>query len=118
MLSISRSQMRQLGAVSRDRFVRRMAAHLRGKFKGRATALPDERLRAQIEQGMAEARRHGMVYEDDIRRYLEFLVIFGAPLDQQAQAPWLADILHDKAFDGQRKLDLIDHAVLQGLRSR
>jgi hypothetical protein len=35
-----------------------------------------------------------------------------------ATRAWLADILHDQAFDGQRKLDLIDHAVLQGLRSR
>lgn len=117
MLSISRVQMRQLGAVSRDRFVRRMLVHLRSKFKGRAETLSDEQLQAQIEQGMKEAQRHGVVYEDDIRRYLEFLMIFGAPLDQQAQAPWLADILHAKAFDGQRKLDLIDHAVLQGLRS-
>ena len=118
MLSISRIQMRQLGAVSRDRFIRRMAIHLRSKFKARAAEIPDDRLRMQIEQGMAEAKGHGVVYEDDIRRYLEFLVIYGSPLDQQPQAPWLADILHDKAFDGQRKLDLIDHAVLQGLRSR
>jgi hypothetical protein len=118
MLSISRVQMRQLGAVSRDRFIRRMAVHLRSKFKARAAAIPDDRLRAQIEQGMAEAKGHGVVYEDDIRRYLELLVIYGTPLDQQPQAPWLADILHDQAFDGQRKLDLIDHAVLQGLRSR
>lgn len=68
MLSISRVLMRQLGAVSRDRFIRRMAVHLRGKFKGRAASIPDERLLAQIEQGMAEAKGHGVVCEDDIRR--------------------------------------------------
>lgn len=118
MLRISHVQMRQFGAVSRDRFVRRMATHLRTKFADRAAGVPDEQLTGQIELGMSEAERHGVVYEDDIRRYLEWLVIFGAPLDQQPGAPWLADILHGDTSTGRAKLDLIDDAVLQLVRQQ
>ena len=117
MLTISPVQMRHFGEVSRDRFVQRMALHLRTRFAQRAADLSDEGLTAQIELGMAEAQGHGVVYEDDIRRYLEYLVIYGAPLDQQATVTGLADILHDEALSGSAKLDLIDDAVLQQLRN-
>ncbi len=118
MLRINHVQMRQFGAISRDRFVQRMAVHLRTKFASRAASIPDEQLIEQIELGIGEARGHGVVHEDDIRRYLECLVIYGAPLDQQPNAPWLADILHRKVISGRAKLDLIDDAALQLVRSR
>ncbi len=117
MLSISQVQMGQLGAISRDRFVRRMVVHLRSKFASRATGFSSEKLAEQVELGMSEAKGHGVVNEDDIRRYLEYLVIYGAPLDQQPKAPWLADILHHDTLTGRPKLDMIDDFELQLLRS-
>ena len=118
MLSISHFQMGQFGVISRDRFVRSMVDHLRGKFAARAAGMSDERLAEQVRLGMGEAKGHGVIYEDDIRRYLEYLVIHGTPLAQRPQAPWLAEILHNQALSGRRKLDLIGEYELQLLRSR
>lgn len=118
MLSLSAAQMDRFGAAARERFISRMADHLRGKFSDRAASLADDQLHELIRLGMAQARMHGVEFEDDIRRYLEYMAIYGMPLDQRPQAPWLAEILHDDSHSGSRKMDLIGEYELRLLRSR
>ncbi|WP_418315617.1 hypothetical protein [Piscinibacter sakaiensis] len=117
MLSITATQMRQLGTSSRDRFIRSMAAHLRDKFGERASSVPDERLHEQIGLAIKHAKTFGIEYEDDLRRYLEYMAIYGAPLEQSQKAPWIGKILQDEALTGTRKMDLIGDYELHLLRS-
>lgn len=117
MLSISPRQMRQFETDARRRYVRAMARHLRSRFAERAAGLPDERLQALVETGMDEARRHGVIYKDDIRRYLEYMVIYGAPLDERPQVPWIGRILRRTGLSGSEKLRLIGEHEMAMLRA-
>lgn len=117
MLSISPQQMGQFETYSRRRYVQSMAWHLRSRFAQRAAGLSDDQLQALVETGMDEASRHGVVYKDDIRRYLEYLVIYGAPLDQRPQMPWLGRILNRTSLSGTEKLRLIGEHEMAMVRA-
>jgi hypothetical protein len=117
MLRISPRQMGQFEADARRRYVRAMARHLRTRFTERAASLSDERLEALVETGMEEAGRHGVIYKDDIRRYLEYMVIYGAPLDERPQVPWIGRILQRTGLSGTQKLRLIGEHELAMVRA-
>ena len=118
MLNISQAQMGQFGAYARERFVVGMVRHLRQKFPDRAAGVSDDTLRALVHSGIRQAEAHDVVFEDDIRRFLEYLVIYGSPLDERPQAPWLGRILHRDDIDGAAKLDLIGEHELALLRGQ
>ncbi len=116
MLSISSRQMQDFQAQARQRFVQDTALHLRTTFPQRTADLPDEKLHALVESGMEEAAQHGVDYKDDIRRYLEYMVIYGAPLDQLPQMAWVGRILRRHTLSGSEKLKLIGEHELAMLR--
>lgn len=118
MLSISRSQMDTLGAYTAQRFVMAMVRHLRRKFAQRAAGLSDEVMADLVRRGVDEAEGHGVVFERDIRRYLEYMVIYGAPLAALPNAPWLGDILRRSELSASARLDRIGEHELKLLRDR
>lgn len=117
MLTIQDSQMLELRAQARQRFVDAMCIHLRRKFAARTAGMNDEQLADRVHYGMAEAQRHGVVFKDDIRRYLEYMVIYGAPLDALPALPWLGGILNRSTLSGADKLALIDEHDLASVRA-
>ncbi len=40
-----------------------------------------------------DAESHGIEFENDIRRYIEYLVIYGTRLDERKQTQWIANVL-------------------------
>lgn len=116
MLVIRKEQMEVLSAAMRDQFEWRMVDHLRTKFPDRTQELPDDRIRLVVQNSIKKAESHGIEYEDDIRRFIEYLVIYGARLDTREETRWIGDILRREDLTGTAKMDLIDSRELQVFR--
>jgi hypothetical protein len=118
MLVIRQEQMEVLSAYTRDQFERRMVDHLRTKFPDRTRDLPDERIRLVVQNSTKKAESYGIEYEDDIRRFIEYLVIYGTRLDTREETRWIGEILRRDDLTGTAKMDLIDNRELQALRGQ
>jgi hypothetical protein len=116
MLVIRQEQMDVLSVYMRAQFEQQMVKHLREKFPERTQDLPDERIRMVVQSSIKKAERYGIEYEDDIRRFIEYLVIYGTRLDTREDTQWLGDVLRRNDLDGTAKMDLIDQRELQVLR--
>ncbi|MFO7639967.1 MAG: hypothetical protein R6X17_01465 [Candidatus Competibacteraceae bacterium] len=118
MLAIRQEQMDVLSAYMRDRFEQRMVKHLQEKFPDRTKDLPDEKIRLVVQNSMKKAEIYGIEYEDDIRRFIEYLVIYGTRLDTREETRWIGEILRRDDLTGTAKMDLIDNCELQALRGQ
>lgn len=118
MLTIRKEQMDVLSNYMRSRFEQRMVEHLREKFPDRTSDLADEKIRVVVQNSIKKAESYGIEYEDDIRRFIEYLVIYGTQLDVREQTRWIGDILRRNDLDGAAKMDLIDIRELQVLRGQ
>ena len=116
MLTIRKEQMDILSAYSREQFEWRMVKHLREKFPDRTKDLADEKIRVVVQSGMKKAEGYGIDYEDDIRQFLEYLVIYGTRLDVREETQWIGDILRRNDLSGAAKMNLIDSRELDALR--
>ncbi len=118
MLSIRKEQMEVLSAYMRDQFEQRMVEHLRATFPDRTQDIPDEKIRVVVQNSMKRAESYSIEYEDDIRRFIEYLVIYGTRLDTREDARWIGDILRRDDLNGAAKMDLMDRRELQVLRGQ
>lgn len=118
MLTIRKEQMDVLSAYARNQFEQRMIKHLRAKFPDRTKDLPDERIRLVVQDSMRKAKGYHIEYEDDIRRFTEYLVIYGTRLDVREETHWIGDILRRDDLTGTAKMDLIDSRELQAMRGQ
>jgi hypothetical protein len=118
MLSIRQEQMDVLSAHMRHQFEQRMIKHLRAKFPDRTKDLPDERIRLVVQDSMRKAKGYNIECEDDIRRFTEYLVIYGMRFDVREETRWIGDILRRKDLSGAAKMDLIDIRELQVIRGQ
>ena len=107
MFTIRRTQMETFSRALEDASLRRMVAHLRERFgtelAARGLVEPDLEPLARL--GLDAARSHGVVLEDDVRRYLECMVILGPDFDREVN--WAGEVLRDEERDGTRKMDAI-----------
>jgi hypothetical protein len=118
MLTIRKEQMDVLSTHMRNQFEQRMIKHLRAKFPDRTKDLPDERIGLVVQDSMRKAKGYGVEYEEDIRRFTEYLVIYGMRFDVREETRWIGDILRRKDLSGAAKMDLIDIRELQVIRGQ
>ena len=116
MLIIRKEQMDALGAHMRARFESRMIEHIRNNFPDRTNNVSNEDIRTVMQYGTKKAEYYGIEYEGDIRRFIEYLVIYGTQLDAKEETRWMVDILRRDDLDGTSKMDSIDNCELQLLR--
>jgi hypothetical protein len=113
MLKVRREQMETFRTQRQARFVQRMVDYLRVTFSTQTKNLTDDHLRETVQQGERKAHDYGIVYEDDIRRFLGYVVVYGLTLDSHPQTQWIADILHRHDIDGTVKMDFLDDYELR-----
>lgn len=118
MLSIRKEQMEVLSAYMCEQFEWRMVKHLREVFPDRTKDLPDEKIRIVVQDSIRKAQSYGIEYEDDIRRFIEYLVIYGSRLDTREETRWIGDILRRDDLNGTAKMNLIDGRELEALREK
>ena len=113
MLKVRKEQVDAFRRQLHTRFVQRMVAYLRTTFPAQTKSLTDDHLRDTVQQGESKAQDYGIIYEDDIRHFLGYVVVYGLTLDSQPQTQWIADILHRQDIDGTVKLDFLDDYELR-----
>lgn len=116
MLHIRKEQMDVLRAYMCRQFEQRMVKYVRGKFYNQVKDLSDEKIYTFVQYSMNKAKQYCIEYEDDIRRYIEYLVIYGTLLDAREEPQWIVDILQRDDLDGTAKMDLIDNCEMEAIR--
>ena len=49
-----------------------------------------------------------MTIEDEVQRYLEYMIIYGVNFDIDSKIPWAGNILDTENVDGSIKMDRLD----------
>ena len=117
-MMIRKEQMDTFSKSQVDAFVARMVKHLRGDFPAQCEAqqLQEEDLDSFVRQGMTDAKQYGVVYEDDIRLYIECRVLLSPKFDRDKKNyPWAGEILRRDDIDGTAKMNEIDQHMLFGM---
>lgn len=107
MLIIKQSQIEQLGAHLRDRFVRAMSAHVRSNFADRFAILGEEAVGRLIIEGITKAATFGIVSERDCGGLIHFMFATQPDFDQRPEFQWAVDALRTPGFEPTELVDLL-----------
>lgn len=116
MLTIRKEQMEAFSAAMSRRFEQRMLEHIRDIFADRTKPVSDEKIRIFIQDSITRAERYTIEYEDDIRRFIEYLVIYGTQFDTKPETRWAGEILQRTDLSGTAKMDMIDDYEMEIVR--
>jgi len=98
------------------RFEQRMLEHIKNTFPERIKQVSDEKIRTVIQDSIKKSESYAIEYEDDIRRFIEYLIIYGTQLDSKPETRWIAAVLQRTDLTGTAKMDMIDDYELQIIR--
>jgi hypothetical protein len=118
MLKIRETQMKTLREYTLRQFENRMVAHLRTTFQKQTHDLSEAELRVRIRTGVHHAAHYNITIEDDVRRYLEYVTMYGPDFDANPQTAWAGEILRTQNLNGGEKMDRIDEYDLFGSRGQ
>jgi hypothetical protein len=118
LFRIREKQVEAFSRVLEDQFAVRTAAHLRKAFPAEVEkqGLDDDALKQLALRGLAAARRHGVVNQADVERYVECMLILGHDFDADPRFPWAGRILARADLDGESKMDQIDDFLIFDVR--
>jgi len=116
MLTIRKEQMDAFSQAMLKQFENQMVIHLNSNFPNETKEISEGELRTFIQEGIEQAEQYQITLEDDVRRYLEFIVMYGQNFDTNPDTAWTCEILHTKELDGTAKMDLIDERELEMVR--
>ena len=117
MVIVRREQIEVLSEYMHARFITRMLAHLKATFAVYTQGTSEPDLRRLILSTIDTAARYDITNEDDVQRYLERAVCYGADFDTNPKTSWAGQILQEKDLTGTEKMDRIDHYELFLLRT-
>ncbi len=118
MLILRKEQIDALKAAMRRRFEIRMVEHIRQTFPDHTKNVSDEKIHYAVQEITRKAEGFGIEFEDDIRRFIEYIVIYGTQLDVKEETLWMANILRCDNLNGTTKMDMIDDYELQLVRNQ
>jgi hypothetical protein len=117
MLIITEEQMSNLRQVPLKQFERDMFTYLTDNFSEYVKDKPKQELQTFIYEGIEQAEQYQIEFKDDVRRYLEFMVMYAQDFDKNSQTVWAHTTLYSKELDGTTKMDLIDELELEMVRN-
>jgi glucose-6-phosphate 1-dehydrogenase len=89
-------------------FKNRMLLHLRTACPEESLNMSDEELRTLIQGGIDKAESYQIFEDNDMRRFLEYMLILSPDFDQDSSFPEIQEILNHEEMDGTEKMDEID----------
>ena len=107
MLVIEQQQIDVMSAYMLKQFENRMMIHLLAAFPQQTQGMPESALRAMVQGGMQRAAQYKVEFEDDIKRYLELMVVHGGSFDTDPRTTWAGRILRSD-LHGSLKMDRIE----------
>lgn len=121
MLIIRNEQIQAFSQVSLRKFELRMVDHVRQRYPAQTANRPEPELAELVRRITAKALGYKVETEDDLRRYIEYAMIYGEDMDSSADQPWIGQILRQPDWSGTKKMDRIDDGDLartRAMRSR
>lgn len=112
MLIIRNEQLDILKKYMLDQFEDRMLVHLRTNFPENTKKLDDSYLREMIQFGIDRSKKYDVIAENDIRQYLEYMIMYSPNFDQIPETTWAGEILKDNNLNGSEKMRKIDNVSL------
>ena len=116
MLTIRAEQLDAFREPLTKAFVGRMVRHLSRSFPRQLAEQKIKKadLEPLVRQGMKRAEQYGVVYQGDVQRFLECMVILGPRFDEDTIYPWAGQTLRRTDLDGEEKMDEIsDHIIFE-----
>ena len=107
MLIIRKEQMDILGKYMEEQFVERAVKFLCSTFANEFIDSPRDHLSSLVRDGISKARKYGIEYEDDVMRFLEFMVRYGHDFHEDPEQPQIKEILNSD-IDGTAKIILLE----------
>ena len=90
-----------------------MVGHIRQAFPDRINDASDTLIVNFVRECSKKAERFGIEYEEDIRRFIEYSILYGVQFDTNTQTEWLGNILRQSDLDGTTRMNMIDEMDLQ-----
>ncbi len=118
MLQITKAQLEIFRVVAERGFIERQLVQLRANFQTKFMGVPDEDLRALAQRCRNQAGRYQIVFEDDIRHFIECTITYGLTDDPKDGPTWITEILCHADLNGTQKMDVIDVLELQRIRQQ
>lgn len=100
------------GDNMRRQFERRMTHHLRARFPKETMTLDERSLQDVVVSGIRQAEGYGIDFEEDVRRYLEYMMVLSPDFDADPHTAWAGAILRRDDIDGALKMDHIDNVYV------
>ena len=113
-MKITKAQAELFALKNEETFVRLTAEHLRARHAEALEkhGIKDDALEKFVRATMAEAEKHGVVNEPDIRFYCECKLILGPKFDRASDTAWAGEILSRNDIDGAQKMNEIEEHML------
>lgn len=111
MLVIRKEQMEVFSRYMLKKFEDRMVIHLQSSFSEPTKGMPETDLRSMIQTATDKAKVYNVTTEDDVQRYLEYMMIYGPKFDTDPKTMWARKILRTEDIDGTEKMELMDEHV-------
>lgn len=112
MLIIRNEQLDVLKKYMLDQFEDRMFIHLRTNFSEQTKTFDELYLRKMIRFGIDRSKKYDVIAENDIRQYLEYMIMYSPNFDQIPETAWAGEILRDNSLNGTEKMRQIDNVSL------
>jgi len=109
MLVIRDEQIEALDESMLRSFRNQMVSHLRKACPEETSNMSEEELGSLIQGGIVKAESYEIFEDDDVRRFLEYMLILNPDFDQDSDFPEIQEILNDEEMDGTEKMDEIDY---------
>lgn len=121
MLRITKAQMEGFSNEMEKSFMDRTIHHLRTHFPEalKLYGLQEQtRLEAFVRHGLDDAESFGVLHEQDVRLYLECLLLFHPLFAHDPALPYAAETLRSKELSGTEKMDLIHDWMIFEVREK
>lgn len=118
MLKIRATQREALSEYTPRQSENRMVIHLRTNFSEHTKSLSVAELQTTVHLGVGNATSYRITAEDDVRRYLEYVAMYGVDFDTNPLCAWASAILWTPELSGTEKMDRIDEYDLFGPRGQ
>ncbi len=117
MLTIRSEQLQALSEAMWRQSLNRMAVYLKSRHPGVCGEWRDPECREFVQEGVAKAARYAIEREEDVRQYLEWMVLLGPDFDTNPKTEWAGQILRREDLWPWEKLEEIENyaaIVLKG----
>ncbi len=108
MLIIRKEQLDVLSQYMLKQFYDETEKHLKKRYPEQTKEMSDEQLRELIVEGVEEAEGYDITDENDVKRYLEYLIEYGRDFGKSSETIWAGQFLNNKDLTGTEKMNEID----------